>query len=74
MVQSGWRDERRSGGQALEGFSGGGDDVNTTVIDQMADAAAYAVLTFAMNTEGVDGERGKGNSKPSKVERELAPP
>lgn len=47
-------------------------NVNTTAIDQMADAVAYAALTFAMNTEGVNGERGKGNFKPSKVERELA--
>jgi Zn-dependent M28 family amino/carboxypeptidase len=46
-------------------------NVNTTVVDQMADAVAYAVLTLAMNTEGVNGERGKGNFKPSKVEREL---
>ena len=48
-------------------------NINTTVLDQMADAAAYAVLTFAMNTEGVNGERGKGNFKPRKIERELAP-
>ncbi|MCA1672532.1 MAG: M28 family metallopeptidase [Actinobacteria bacterium] len=47
-------------------------NVNTTVVEQMADAVAYASLTLAMNTEGVNGERGRGNFKPSKVERELA--
>jgi len=47
-------------------------NVNTTAIDQMSDAAAYAILTFAQNTQGVNGERGKGNFTPSKVEQELA--
>ena len=30
----------------------------------MADAAAHATLTLAMNTESVNGRRGKGNFKP----------
>ena len=45
-------------------------NVNTTVVDQMSDAVAYAVLAFAQNTEGVNGERGKGNFAPSKLERD----
>ena len=45
-------------------------NVNTTAIDQMSDAIAYAVLAFAQNTEGVNGERGKGNFKPGKLERD----
>jgi hypothetical protein len=29
-----------------------------------ADAAAYAILQYAMTTQGVNGKRGKGNFKP----------
>jgi Zn-dependent M28 family amino/carboxypeptidase len=47
-------------------------NVNTTVLDQMADAIAFATLTMAMNTSGVDGVRGKGNFDPSKIDRGLA--
>ncbi len=42
-------------------------NVNVTAIDQMSDAAAFAIITFAQNTEGVNGERGKGNFKPEKL-------
>ena len=45
-------------------------NVNTVVLDQMADAIAYATLTFAQNTAGVNGERGKGNFTPENVVRE----
>ena len=45
-------------------------NVNTTAVDQMSDAVAYAVLAFAQNTEGVNGERGKGNFAPSKLQRD----
>ena len=45
-------------------------NVNTTALDQMSDAVAYAVLAFAQNTEGVNGERGKGNFTPGKLERD----
>ena len=31
------------------------------VLDQMADAAAHAVITLAQSTSVVNGERGKGN-------------
>jgi Zn-dependent M28 family amino/carboxypeptidase len=33
-------------------------------LDVNADAVAYAVLQFAMNTSEINGERGKGNFKP----------
>lgn len=36
---------------------------NDTALDVNSDAIAYAVLQFAMNTEVVNGERGKGNFK-----------
>ena len=43
-------------------------NVNVTAIDQMSDATAFAVITFAQNTEGVNGEKGKGNFKPKKLD------
>ncbi|HVF13309.1 MAG TPA: M28 family metallopeptidase [Acidimicrobiales bacterium] len=46
-------------------------NVNVTAIDQMADATAYAVITFAQNTAGVNGEKGKGNFKPKKLDPET---
>jgi aminopeptidase Y len=36
---------------------------NDTALDVNSDAIAYAVLQFAMNTEVVNGQRGKGNFK-----------
>ena len=33
-------------------------------LDLNADAIAYAVLQYAMNTQAVNGEKGKGNFKP----------
>lgn len=36
---------------------------NDTALDVNSDAVAYAVLQFAMNTEAVNGQRGKGNFK-----------
>jgi Zn-dependent M28 family amino/carboxypeptidase len=49
-------------------------NVNVTAIDQMSDAAAFAVITFAQNTEGVNGEKGKGNFKPKKLDPESRGP
>ena len=43
-------------------------NVNPTAIDQMSDAVAFSVITFAQNTEGVNGVRGKGNFKPEKLD------
>ncbi len=42
--------------------------MNLTAIDQMSDAVAFSVITFAQNTEGVNGVRGKGNFKPEKLD------
>lgn len=43
--------------QACDNFS----NINVTVLGEMADAAAHAVITYAMNTSSIDGDRGKGN-------------
>jgi Zn-dependent M28 family amino/carboxypeptidase len=40
------------------------DNINDTALDQMSDAAAHAVITYAQNTVTVNGARGKGNFKP----------
>ena len=37
------------------------DNVSITGLDQMSDAVAHAVITFAQSTEVVNGEKGKGN-------------
>jgi aminopeptidase Y len=39
------------------------DNVSLEVLDQNADAVGAATLQFAMNTETINGERGKGNFK-----------
>jgi Zn-dependent M28 family amino/carboxypeptidase len=44
------------------------DNVSETVLDLNSDAIAAATLQYAMNTEAVNAERGKGNFKPSKPE------
>ena len=39
---------------------------NDFALDVNSDAIAYATLLFAMNTESVNGQRGKGNfSRPA---------
>jgi Zn-dependent M28 family amino/carboxypeptidase len=38
-------------------------NVNVQGLDQMTDAIAHAVITFAQNTESVNGVKGKGNFK-----------
>lgn len=40
------------------------DNNSNTALGQMSDAAAFAILTFSMNTESVNGVAGKGNFKP----------
>jgi Zn-dependent M28 family amino/carboxypeptidase len=40
------------------------DNINLFALDVNSDAVAYAVLQYAMNTQDVNGERGKGNFKP----------
>ncbi len=39
-------------------------NVNADALDVNSDAVAYAVLKYAMNTQEINGERGKGNFKP----------
>ena len=39
------------------------DNNSNTALDQMSDAVAHAVITYAQNTESVNGARGKGNFK-----------
>ena len=40
------------------------DNINDTALDQMSDAAAAAVITFAQSTTTVNGVKGKGNFRP----------
>ncbi len=40
------------------------DNISLEALDQMSDAAAFTILTFAMNTESLNGTPGKGNFKP----------
>jgi Zn-dependent M28 family amino/carboxypeptidase len=40
------------------------DNISLEVLDQNADAAAAAILQYGMNTEAVNGKKGKGNFKP----------
>lgn len=40
------------------------DNINLFALDVNADAVAYAVLQYAMNTEDINGQHGKGNFKP----------
>lgn len=49
------------------------DNVNDTALDQMSDAAAHAVITYAQNTVTVNGVRGKGNFKP-RPRHDAGPP
>jgi Zn-dependent M28 family amino/carboxypeptidase len=37
---------------------------SNTALDQMSDAVAHAVITYAQNTESINGQKGKGNFKP----------
>ncbi len=36
---------------------------SNTALDQMSDAIAHAVITYAQNTEAINGVRGKGNAR-----------
>ena len=40
------------------------DNVNLYALDVNSDAVAFAALSFGMSTEGINGEKGKGNFKP----------
>jgi Zn-dependent M28 family amino/carboxypeptidase len=41
------------------------DNINLFALDVNSDAVAYAVLQYAMNTQDINGVRGKGNFKPA---------
>ena len=41
------------------------DNISLNALDINSDAVAYAVLQYAMNTEAVNGKKGKGNFKPA---------
>jgi aminopeptidase Y len=41
------------------------DNINLNALDINSDAVAFAVLEYAMNTESVNGKKGKGNFKPA---------
>jgi Zn-dependent M28 family amino/carboxypeptidase len=47
------------------------DNNSNTALHQMTDAAAFAILTYAMNTSSINGAGGKGNFKPNNVEKAL---
>jgi aminopeptidase Y len=40
------------------------DNINLDAFDVNSDAVAYSVLQYAMNTEDINGDKGKGNFKP----------
>ena len=42
------------------------DNVNLFALDVIVDAVAYAVLQFAMNSQAVNGKRGKGYFRPDR--------
>ena len=48
------------------------DNLSLEALDINADAIAYAVLNYAMNTEPINGVPGKGNFRATGVEDELA--
>jgi Zn-dependent M28 family amino/carboxypeptidase len=42
------------------------DNISLEVLDLNADAVALSILQYGMNTEAVNGEKGKGNFKPQR--------
>ncbi len=47
------------------------DNINLHALDVNSDAVAYSVLQYAMNTEEINGLKGKGNFKPDHLGGEL---
>ena len=43
------------------------DNINLTALDVNSDAVALATLQYAMNTEDINGKRGKGNFNPDRL-------
>lgn len=49
------------------------DNINLAAYDVNLDAVAYAVLQYAMNTQEINGLKGKGNFKPDRNPENLGP-
>jgi len=49
------------------------DNVNLFALDTNSDAIAYATLSYAMNTEEINGVPGKGNFKAQQLDEEATP-
>jgi len=47
------------------------ENISLKALDVNSDAVAYSVLQYAMNTEGINGLKGKGNFKPDHWGNEL---
>jgi hypothetical protein len=47
------------------------DNLSTTALDQMSDAAAHATISLAQSTQAINGERGKGNFNVDKPSQET---
>ena len=43
------------------------DNISLHALDVNSDAVAFATLQYAMNTQDINGERGKGNFKPDRL-------
>ncbi|HZB77953.1 MAG TPA: hypothetical protein VE526_17105 [Solirubrobacteraceae bacterium] len=48
-------------------------NLDMTALEQMADGAAHATLTLAMNSEAINGRRGKGNFRPDSPAADALP-
>jgi hypothetical protein len=55
--------------QACDTFA----NINLSAFDTNSDAVAFSVLQFAMSTEDINGERGKGNFPALSAQEEDAP-
>ncbi len=49
------------------------DNINLSAYDVNVDAVAFSVLQYAMNTEAINGRKGKGNFKPGVDPENLGP-
>ena len=49
------------------------NNISLEALDVNSDAVAYAVLQYAMNTQAINGKKGKGNFKPMSKMENLGP-
>ncbi len=49
------------------------DNISLKALDVNADAVAFSVLQYAMNTQAINGQRGKGNFRPMSEMENLGP-